>query len=228
MAVEGHSDKMASDTLACMKQRHVTELFHAESMTHWYSLMLAECLWTSNSGYEHSEVVGGAFQQWWQWRERRATFWTAMQMSYEHSMQTPGHHWQKCTASGSNYVEKEQIISHKALWNTVIVFFVSVAVSVEINRWRYFQSYLCTWIFIWFGKTNLFWLWFASQFQYVKIQCRHRVWEDSWEIRGECFLFCPRDSTCARSNCSCSLIDRNNILSNMTNPNKDYWFLKQN
>ena len=26
--------------------------------------MLAECLWRPNSGCEHSEVVGGVFQQW--------------------------------------------------------------------------------------------------------------------------------------------------------------------
>ena len=38
--------------------------------THWHSLMLVECLWRPNSGCEHTEAVGGAFQQWWQWCER--------------------------------------------------------------------------------------------------------------------------------------------------------------
>lgn len=41
--------------------------------THWYTT-LAERSWRSNSGCEHSEVVGGAFQQWWQWHGRQATF----------------------------------------------------------------------------------------------------------------------------------------------------------
>ena len=36
--------------------------------THWHSSMLAECLWRTNSGCEHSEVVGGTFWQWQQWQ----------------------------------------------------------------------------------------------------------------------------------------------------------------
>jgi len=32
--------------------------------THWHSLKLDVCLWRPNGGCEHSEVVGGAFQQW--------------------------------------------------------------------------------------------------------------------------------------------------------------------
>jgi len=48
--------------------------------THWYSLMLAECIWRSNSGCEHREVGGGVFQQWPQWRDRWAMFQTAMQI----------------------------------------------------------------------------------------------------------------------------------------------------
>lgn len=43
--------------------------------THWYSLELAESLWRSNS-----ETVNSTFQKWWQWLERQATFWTAMQI----------------------------------------------------------------------------------------------------------------------------------------------------
>ena len=30
----------------------------------WHLLMLVECLWRPNSGCEHSEAVGGTFQQW--------------------------------------------------------------------------------------------------------------------------------------------------------------------
>jgi len=36
--------------------------------TNWHSLMLAEHSWRPNSGWEHSEVVSGALQQWWQWQ----------------------------------------------------------------------------------------------------------------------------------------------------------------
>ena len=32
--------------------------------THWYPSTLAEYLWGPNNGCEHSEVVGGVFQQW--------------------------------------------------------------------------------------------------------------------------------------------------------------------
>ena len=51
--------------------------------THWHSLMLAECFWRPNSRREHSEAVGGVFQQWQQWHERQAMFWMVM-----HSCQT--------------------------------------------------------------------------------------------------------------------------------------------
>ena len=37
-------------------------------------------IWRSNCGYEHSEAVGGVFQQWWQGCEKQAAFWTAMQI----------------------------------------------------------------------------------------------------------------------------------------------------
>ena len=47
-----------------------------------YSLKLAECLWKSSSGCEHSKVVGGAFQQWQQRCERQATFWMAIHSSH--------------------------------------------------------------------------------------------------------------------------------------------------
>ena len=49
---------------------------------HWHSLTLAELLWRSNSGCEHSEAVGGAFQQQWQQCERQAMFQTATHSSH--------------------------------------------------------------------------------------------------------------------------------------------------
>lgn len=34
---------------------------------HWHTLMHTERLWRPTSGYEHSEALGGAFQEWQQW-----------------------------------------------------------------------------------------------------------------------------------------------------------------
>ena len=45
---------------------------------HWHAVMFAECLWKSNCACEHSETVGGAFQQCWEWHERQVKFQIAM------------------------------------------------------------------------------------------------------------------------------------------------------
>jgi len=51
MAAEEQTDRMASDMEVCMKQRCVTEFLHeGKNGTHWQSLMLAERLWSPNSG----------------------------------------------------------------------------------------------------------------------------------------------------------------------------------
>jgi len=52
----------------------------------WYPLTFINACWTLTETKqclcEHSEVVvGGAFQQWWQWHERQAMFWSAMSIS---------------------------------------------------------------------------------------------------------------------------------------------------
>jgi hypothetical protein len=49
-----------------------------KNCTHWHSLTLAERLRRPYSGREHSEEVGGAFQQWRQWYVRQATVRTAL------------------------------------------------------------------------------------------------------------------------------------------------------
>ena len=81
MAAEGQSDKMVSDVEVWMKQRHITEFIHAVKWHLMTSLMLAECLWRPNSGCQHSEAVGGIFQQWQQqWITSAGAF------VYKHSM----------------------------------------------------------------------------------------------------------------------------------------------
>jgi len=55
---------------------------------------IAEHLWRSKSRYEHSEVVGGAFQQW---------VISAGTEFYELGVQVLVHHCQKCIATGGDY-----------------------------------------------------------------------------------------------------------------------------
>ena len=80
MAAEGQSYKMASDVEVQMNKGVSLNTFMRTKKkgSHWHSSTLAERLWRPNSGCEHSEAVGGVFQQWWQWHERQATLQTAM------------------------------------------------------------------------------------------------------------------------------------------------------
>ena len=96
--------------------------------THSHSLRLAECFWRTISEYEPSEVVGGAFQQWWQWQWVISTGTDC----HERGMQALGHCWWKGTTNGGDCVEKE------CLLNSVTVHFVIA--SVEISRRHYFWS----------------------------------------------------------------------------------------
>jgi len=38
-----------------------------KNCTHWHSSMIAEHLWSPDSGCEYSETAGSVFQLWWQW-----------------------------------------------------------------------------------------------------------------------------------------------------------------
>jgi len=49
--------------------------------------MLDECLWRPNSGYQHSEVASGAFQQW-----RQQVICADADIS-KHGMQALVHSW---------------------------------------------------------------------------------------------------------------------------------------
>ena len=83
--------------------------------THWHSSTLAEGLWSPNSGCEHSEAVGGAFQQWWQWQ------WVTSAGAdfYKHGMQALVHCC-ACIARGGDCVVAEdslyQILSLYSLY----------------------------------------------------------------------------------------------------------------
>ena len=69
---------------------------------HWHSLILAEYLWRSNSGWLHNEAMCGVFQQW-----LKQQWVTLIGVDfYDHSMQTLVHHWQKFIGNGGDSVEK--------------------------------------------------------------------------------------------------------------------------
>jgi len=59
MAVEGQSDRIASDMEVCVKQKYVIDFLRAVKTAH-----IAEHLRRPKSGCEYSEAVGGVFQQW--------------------------------------------------------------------------------------------------------------------------------------------------------------------
>ena len=120
----------------------IIEFLHVEKMTptdiHWHLLNV----YGDQTVCEHSEVVGGVFQQWQQWHERQGTFWMV-----KHSCHTTK--WRAyqsahlCRPSnGGDYVEKVFCSWELALSNSVIVLFVAVVVSLEINRGQYFWSNL--------------------------------------------------------------------------------------
>ena len=76
---------------------------HRKYVSHQHSVMLAEHLWRTNSGCEHSEPVGGAFQQWQQWQ------WVTSSGAgfYKHSMQALVHAQWKCIVNGGDHIEKQ-------------------------------------------------------------------------------------------------------------------------
>jgi len=139
MAAERQYGTMASDVEEHMKQRCVTEFLHVEKNgTLWHSLVLSERLWKPNSGCEHSEVGGSALQQRSQWGTSTGADY------YSHSIQALVHHWWKRIANGDDCVEKESFVTENLLYQSVMVVFISAAVSMEINRRHYFQSNIRT------------------------------------------------------------------------------------
>ena len=64
VAAEGQSDKMVSSIEVYIKQRYVIEFLHAEKKIVPSDILsqLLNYLWRPNSGCDHSEVEGGAFQ----------------------------------------------------------------------------------------------------------------------------------------------------------------------
>jgi len=109
--------------------------------THWHPLALAECWWRQKSGYEHSKVVSSAFQQWQQWREIQAHSGQPCRLlrarhagSCSSLPKTRSKWWLLLKIAFCNW--------EHPLSSSVTMLFVSVVVSVEVNRRHYFWSNL--------------------------------------------------------------------------------------
>ena len=95
-------------------------------MTDGHSWMLVACLWRPNSGCEHRMTVSSTFQLWQQWVTSAG-------------MLALVHCWWTCIANGGDCVEKQCFVAENFLYS-VFVLFVSVVVSIEINRRHCFWS----------------------------------------------------------------------------------------
>ena len=94
-----------------------------KSFTHWHSSTFAECLWSPTSGCDHS-----VFQKWWQ--QQWVT--SACVDFCDFNLLTLIYSWWKCIANGGDHVENKCSVAENLLCQ--IVLFVSVVVSMEINR----------------------------------------------------------------------------------------------
>jgi len=91
MAAEGQSDKMASEMEVCMKQKCVVKVLQLKKKwTLSHSSILTEHLWRPNSGCEHSEAVGGVFQQWQQeYEDKPHSRWPYRLLQTQHTGSFP-------------------------------------------------------------------------------------------------------------------------------------------
>ena len=148
-ATEEQSDRIASDMELCMKQRCVMEFLHAEEMApidiHWCLLNV--------SG---DQTVDVSTMRWWMVHfssgDSDHPYWCRF-LSMRHA-----HCWQKCLATGGDYVEKVVFWSWDfALLNGFVALFVSVVLSMEINRRHYFWSNLCVCVHLYMNTLCLEW-----------------------------------------------------------------------
>ena len=93
--------------------------------------MLPEHLWRPNSGCEHSEALGGAFQQWQQWQERHAMF----------QMATHSCHTEKWRVSLSANYANRWIVAMELSTEFDISFNASETMIAMLEYHR-----ICTWL----------------------------------------------------------------------------------
>jgi len=95
----------------------------------WVFMETKQWIWAQRGG-------GGAFHQW-----RQQQWGTPTGAGcYEHGIQALVHCWGKCAANGGDCWKRVLCSWEYALSNSVMVLFVSIVVSMEINTWHYFWS----------------------------------------------------------------------------------------
>ena len=164
VAAEGQFDRMASDMEVCMKQRCGIPSC-GKIDTHWHSSMLAEHLWRPNNGYEHSEAVGGTFQQWCHHSSCERVGHLHCCRFFEHGMQPLVHHWWKCIANAGDYVEEECFVADNFLYQIVLLY------SLLQFPWKLIKgiTFGATSVIYWVLKKNLdnTWPW-NNRYEYCK------------------------------------------------------------
>jgi len=109
----------------------------------WHPLTLTDTCWmfmeTKQWMWAQWEVVSGVFQKWCLHSSCEQCVPFAGADFYDHGMQDLFHHWQKCGANGGDNTGKYCFVAENLLFQTVLLCFLSVAVSLEISRGHYFQ-----------------------------------------------------------------------------------------
>jgi len=134
----------------CVWSKVVELNSYMQEKLHSLTFIDAECLWRMNSGCENNEAMGAVFQQQQQWHERQATFWTDVQIFYEHNMQTLVHCWWKCIANRGD-TWKILFCSWECFLREKITCSI---ISFSVNNWKYYQ--LDFWLKVFFSLFSIF------------------------------------------------------------------------
>ena len=138
MAAEGQSDKLASDMEVYINEGCLIESLHTGKMA---PIVIHQRL-LNISGDQTVDVSPVRFRPWWQWQWVTSTdadfLWGQHSGSCSSLIKMHSLWWWLCWKSVLRSWEF-------ALSNTVIMFFVSVLVSMEINRRYYFEVTCMFW-----------------------------------------------------------------------------------
>ena len=119
-----------------MKERSVTEFLHKEKIapTDIYWCLL---------NVDGNQTVDVSTASWWvvffSQQQVTSTGANCCMCCTQNRVQALTHHWQKCRTNGGDYVEK-LFCSWEFVPSNSVVLFVSLVVSMEINRRHNFQS----------------------------------------------------------------------------------------
>ena len=143
MAAEGQSDRMVSDMEMRMKQRCVIEFLHVEKMVptdiHWYLLNVC-----GDPTVDISTVRSWVVSQQ-RWQGGHLCWFRGLQSMACRLLFIAGKDEQLMVLCWKTVFCSWEF----ALSNSVTVLFVSIAVSMEMNRMHYIQGNLCRYIMPW-------------------------------------------------------------------------------